>query len=376
MRLAVRMLAAAVAALAGLAGGVGLGPPALAKGIESATITGPGLTRPIEVSGPATGKLPALAAVWEVTPGHPEPVPLLDRAPTRQLGPGYTIGWRILAGELRQEVYPHASGGPLVHTAAGQAIHGGVTAGGWYQAHVALRDMLYMLGMPPVGVVTPSEAAVTGGTSLTVTGPAIRLDAPVEVSGATLPDEWARIDTGLHAALPGPGPSALAAEPPAARHGLRHTLTWHVMTGRGDTVPVRQDLYLYADGGPLVYTAPGQPIWGGVTRGGWYHASDDVRQALADACVPIIGDFGASKVCWERRWAAKAASAGKAPSAGTVAAVGNAPSVAVAGPVGDPWWPEAVAGLSAASAVAGVTGAVAVRVRRARRRDRVAPVPL
>jgi hypothetical protein len=185
-----RRIAFAFAAAA--VGIVVLASPAGAKGIESASITGPALTQPIDGPSVVNSKLPAMTAVWETRADGPELVTLLDRAPSAQLGPRYTITWRITGPggptPLRQDVYPHAEGGPLVHTAPGQPFFDAVTRGGWYEAHVGLRDMLSMLGVPPVGVVTPSEAATSGAVSLTVTGPGIPLAAPLEVSGATLPD--------------------------------------------------------------------------------------------------------------------------------------------------------------------------------------------
>jgi hypothetical protein len=213
-----------------------------------------------------------------------------------------------------------------------------------------------------VGLAAPAGAK--GATSLTVTGPGIPLDAPIEVSGRTHPNEWEDIlvSSGLHEALPDLGSSGLAARAEAEHLGVRHRLTWHVMTGPGETTPIRQDLYLQADGGPLIHTEPGQPVWDGVTRGGWYQATERLRQALADACVPVIGDLEASTVCWERRWAAKAESA-----QGTGRAVAEPPA-------GDPWWPEVAAGLGAASAV-GLAAAVTLRARLSRRR-RMAPISL
>ena len=162
MRLGSKVVAAVgVGATVVSAAVVALAIPALGKGIASATITGPGLVRPIDDPSPNMSKLPALTAIWEVTPGHPEPVTLLGQAPTRQLGPAYTLTWRILTGPdkttpIRQDVYPHAEGGPLVHTAPGQAIFGGATAGGWYRAHTGLRDMLTSLGVPPPASAAPA----------------------------------------------------------------------------------------------------------------------------------------------------------------------------------------------------------------------------
>ena len=214
-----------------------------------------------------------------------------------------------------------------------------------------------------VGLAAPAGAK--GATSLTVTGPGISLDAPIEVSGRTHPDEWEDIlvSSGLHEALPDLGSSGLPARAEAVYLGPRHTLTWHVMTGPGETTPIRQDLYLQADGGPLIYTDPGQPIWDGVTSGGWYQPPERFRQALADACVPMLGNLEASPVCWKRQLAAKAASA-----QGTGRAVAEPAA-------GDPWWPEAAAGSGAASVV-GLAAAVTVRRARLSRRRRMAPISL
>jgi hypothetical protein len=164
----------------------------------------------------------------------------------------------------------------------------------------------------------------------------------------------------LGSALPGGGPSPLSAEPPGGSLGPRHTLTWQMMTGTGETTPIRQDLYLHADGGPLVHTPAKQPLWGGVTRGGWSPMRGDAVQALADACVPVIGDFDASTACWERRWAIKAESAGRAKVASAESAEKRedgggseqvVTTVAGAPPAPDPRWPEVLAALVTAAAV-------------------------
>jgi hypothetical protein len=219
-----------------------------------------------------------------------------------------------------------------------------------------------------VGLASP--ALGKGVASLTITGPGIELGSPIEVSGRTHPDEWEGLNagSGIQEAVPDVGKSALAPEIGPEHLGPRLTLTWHVMTGPNELTPIRQDLYLYADRGPLTYTAPGQPIWDSVTRGGWYRAPERLRQALANACVPIIGDFQASATCYERQIVAKAASASK-----TRAAVeAGAPAASS----GDSSWLEVAAGVTAAMAVAGLSGAVAVRRSRARRRERVAPIAL
>jgi len=158
-------VAAGACALASV-GAVAFAGSASAKGIQSATITGPGLDDPIDLppSEGNRGRLSALMAVWDVMPGQPQPPGLTEQAPTAQLGPRYTVTWRLMTGPdqttaIRQDVYPDAAGGPLVHTAAGQPIFDGATVGGWYEAPSGLRDMLRVLGVPPAGATTAARSS-------------------------------------------------------------------------------------------------------------------------------------------------------------------------------------------------------------------------
>jgi hypothetical protein len=173
MRLTVRMWVAAGACALASAAALALAGPASAKGIQSATITGPGLDEPIDVppSEGDGGRLAALTAVWEVMPGQPQPPGLSQQAPTGQLGRRYTVTWRLMTGPdettaIRQDVYPDAAGGPLVHTAAGQPIFDGTTVGGWYEAPSGLRDMLRALGVPPAGTALVEPSAATPSAEL------------------------------------------------------------------------------------------------------------------------------------------------------------------------------------------------------------------
>jgi hypothetical protein len=164
MRLRARMWVAAGGCALALVGAFASAGPASAKGIQSATITGPGLTRPIEDPSPDMSKLPALTAFWDVMPGQPQPPTLMEQAPAGRLGPRYTVTWELMTDAdettaIRQDLYPLAEGGPLVHTAAGQPIFDGTTLGGWYEAPIALRDMLSSLGVPPASAVSPAKSS-------------------------------------------------------------------------------------------------------------------------------------------------------------------------------------------------------------------------
>jgi hypothetical protein len=167
------MWMAAGACAVALAGAVAWAGPASAKGIQSATISGPGLDDPIDVT-PSNGdgdsdRLATLTGFWDVMPGQPRPPTFSEQAPPGQLGPRYIITWRLMTGPeettaIRQDLYPDAAGGPLVHTAAGQPIFEGTTVGGWYAAPFVLRDLLSSLGVPPAAPAPAKAAKVSAAT--------------------------------------------------------------------------------------------------------------------------------------------------------------------------------------------------------------------
>jgi hypothetical protein len=100
------------------------------------------------------------------------------------------------------------------------------------------------------------------------------MTAPVTITGT----EGASGDLSTLVELAGFFPAAMGQTPdpmlstaPDDLLGPKLSITWRIPDG--DPVPgtVRQDLYLYAEGGPLTYTAPGQQFLGSErTRGGWF----------------------------------------------------------------------------------------------------------
>ena len=68
---------------------------------------------------------------------------------------------------------------------------------------------------------------------------------------------------------------------PAGSRGPRVTLLWSVFSPRGD-VPVRQDLYPWAEAGPMTFIPAGQPFIfvSEPTMGGWFPAAGDLADVL------------------------------------------------------------------------------------------------
>src|SRR4249920_4203774 len=146
-RLALVLVAAAV-----------LAPTALAKGPSQASITGPGLGKPLSFTGNGESEGTALGYLTEYTGFFPavfgqSPDPMLGR-PAGKLGPRYTIHFVVPGGygkryRLTQDVYPYAQGGAVTHMTAGQRIFDvDRSRGGWYRGGHALKALLVRAGLP------------------------------------------------------------------------------------------------------------------------------------------------------------------------------------------------------------------------------------
>ena len=131
--------------------------PAFAKGPSEGTIEGTGLAGPIAIEwGEGTpggdrliDDVGFFPSVFQTTPD-----PMLDGAPTSDVGPEFTLRWVIPgpgdeAGEIVQLLYPYADGGPLVYTEPGQPVFpSGHTRGGWFRSPDRLVTTLQDLGVP------------------------------------------------------------------------------------------------------------------------------------------------------------------------------------------------------------------------------------
>lgn len=167
-RTATRLLVRALAGVASVAVALfGFSHPVSAKGPESATITGPGIDRPIELMDTADFdlviRLMEQTGLWYGTGD-------LLKEPPGELGPGYTLTW-INSGPpaksvdertIRQMIYLDAENGPIIHTPAQEALRGwGPGVIGWFAAPSGLRDTLAELGVPISVAPSVSEAALS-----------------------------------------------------------------------------------------------------------------------------------------------------------------------------------------------------------------------
>ena len=176
-----RRLVAVTALAAGMsvAAALTLATPALAKGPSQARITGPGLARAIVISGNGEpGEQDRLASLALQTGlftvmfgagasiGGPAPARLPTPPPRASLGPRYTLVYTVPGvtprpgqqfGQVRQDLYPRAAGGPLIYTPPGQQGFGGpLTVTGWLRGRPQLTRTLAQVGVQ-IPAMFPSD---------------------------------------------------------------------------------------------------------------------------------------------------------------------------------------------------------------------------
>ena len=148
-------LVAIIVATAGLA---------VAKGPESATITGPGLDEPLELVD--WSNRDAMSALMEQTGIWFDTGRALEEPPDT-LGPAYVIAWvnsgppglPVAERTIVQEVYLAADGGPVLHTPTQASTENwGQRVLGWRTAPPELSDTLASLGVPVDALDTAGPA--------------------------------------------------------------------------------------------------------------------------------------------------------------------------------------------------------------------------
>ena len=149
------------------------------------------------------------------------------------------------------------------------------------RVRVFLAVIFALLIIPAVAHAKGPDQATIDGTGMT---------APASISGT----EGASGDlstlvelAGLFPAAMGQTPDPMLATAPDELLGPKLSITWRIPDGDPTPGTVRQDLYLYAEGGPLTYTAPGQQFLGSErTRGGWFRTPAALRSRWAVFGLP------------------------------------------------------------------------------------------
>ena len=140
---------------------------ALAKGPSEATITGPGLSKAIKITGPESGGSPMMnlaeAAGFFPAAFGQTPDPMTYARPKANLGPKYSIDYVVPGPDggndkIHQDLYPYAKTGAWTHMAAGQPIFDFETHGGWF-TDSRLKGILVAHGLPRAPPTTSSKTS-------------------------------------------------------------------------------------------------------------------------------------------------------------------------------------------------------------------------
>jgi hypothetical protein len=155
------------------------------------------------------------------------------------------------------------------------------------------RRALAILVLALLLAAVPTAAQAKGASAATISGggPGGLPGGPVDLNGDGEPGSGTDLailadSAGVFAMLFQDGAAGKLTSPPAGGRGPRYTITWTFPNGADGEDKVRQSVWPYAAGGPLTFMAPGQPVLDTTTRGGWYRASDDLRQRLIALGLP------------------------------------------------------------------------------------------
>jgi hypothetical protein len=148
--------------------------------------------------------------------------------------------------------------------------------------------MKLVAALAVLALVLPAAALAKGPAAATMEGPG--LGGPASFPGDEGGGPLGRLvnATGWFPAVFGQEPDPLLARRPAGDLGPRYTITYLVPGGEPQPDMILQDVYPYADGGPVTYVAAGQAIFDTTTHGGWFRATPDLKPILVEAGLPEV----------------------------------------------------------------------------------------
>jgi hypothetical protein len=140
-------------------------------------------------------------------------------------------------------------------------------------------------------LLVPGTALAKGATGAHITGGGsgnsggigtISIDGDGESGSGSALSKLAD-QSGFWAEAYGQQPDPTLDSAPSGDLGIFYTITYDMPSPNGGVDHLTQRIYPYAPGGPVTYMASGQSFFGGEkTSGGWFRASDALKQTLVD----------------------------------------------------------------------------------------------
>ena len=146
----------------------------------------------------------------------------------------------------------------------------------------------------------PVEADVSGPG---IKGGVIHLNSGGGDPGAGTPLGSLAEDGGFYPAAYGQIPDPMMKQRPRGELGPKYSVEYRVPGPNGHAARIHQDLYPYADIGPVTYMKPGQAFVNGMkTHGGWYVGVFALKSQLVHAGLPANAPSAGSGDGWAPSW--------------------------------------------------------------------------
>lgn len=138
-------------------------------------------------------------------------------------------------------------------------------------------------------LAVPASALGKGPSAASMDGPGsgggITFSGDGEPGGSPLGDLTEQ--SGFFPAVFTRHPDPMLDSRPNGELGPKYTVTYTVPGPNNETWKIKQDVYPYAEHGPVTYMKPGQEIFElGGTRGGWFQATPQLKETLVSAGLP------------------------------------------------------------------------------------------
>ncbi len=153
-----------------------------------------------------------------------------------------------------------------------------------------MKTSLAALAVVVVALAAAAGAFAKGADRAVLTGPG--LDEGFVFAGQDEPSLGSPLsrlvaETAIMSAIFTASPNPTRSDRPAGNLGPKYTITYRMPAPDGGNDRIRQRVYPYAKGGPVLYTKPGQRFFETErTHGGWYVAHPDLKTMLVKAGLP------------------------------------------------------------------------------------------
>jgi hypothetical protein len=136
-----------------------------------------------------------------------------------------------------------------------------------------------------VVVAGSGTAYAKGPNGGEITGDGLRAPIPLTRGEGDPAGDRLIEDAGFFALAFSQVPDPTESSWPPGELGPKLTITWTLSAGPGSNI-VREDVYPYAENGPVTFMAPGQAVYDQPVQGGWYRAAPSLVTSLQTLGVP------------------------------------------------------------------------------------------